>query len=90
MNDHATKVIVYRKEGCHLCEKVISAIERICVEKPLDVVSRDITTDPHLFERFKDIIPAIEVDGKVRLAGSALANPQTLETVLRRALLGWC
>jgi len=87
LDDKLTEVVVYGKEGCHLCEKVIAALERIRVEKPLEVSTRDITTNPQLFERYKNIIPVVEVNGKIRLAGSTLANQQTLENVLRRTLL---
>ena len=46
----------------------------------------DIATDPDVSERYKNIVPVVAVDGKVRLAGATLANPNTLESVLRMAL----
>ena len=80
------RVVVYGKEGCHLCENVIDVLDRINVEKRLDVSSQDISSNPELFERYKNIYPVVEIDGKVRLAGSALSDPNTLERVLRMAL----
>ena len=81
-----TKVVVYTKDGCHLCENVIAVLEKLAAEHPLEVSSQDITADARLFERFKDIIPVVEVDGKVRVGGSTLSNQSTLEGVLRKAL----
>jgi hypothetical protein len=49
--------------------------------------TRDITKDAELFERYKNIIPVVEVDGRIRLAGAALSNPRILESTLRKMLL---
>ena len=81
-----TKVIVYTKEGCHLCERVIAELQKISVVRPLEISTVDITSEASLFERYKDIIPVVEIDGKVRLGGTALANRSTLPTVLLNAL----
>ena len=80
------KVIVFGKEGCHLCENVIAVLDRLSLEKHLDVSSQDITGNPELFERYNSIIPVVEINGKIRLGGSTLSDPDTLEHVLRRAL----
>ncbi len=81
-----TKVVVYTKEGCHLCENVIAVLEKVAGERRLEVSTQDITADARLFERYKNIIPVVEIDGKVRLGGSTLSNRSTLEGVLRKAL----
>ena len=80
------RVVVYRKEGCHLCEDVIAALERISMEKHLEVSSQDITGNRELFERYKNMIPVVEINGKIRLAGSVLSSSHTVEQVLRKAL----
>jgi hypothetical protein len=56
------------------------------MERHLELSSQDITEDPELFMRYKDLIPVVEVDGKIRLGGSVLSNPNTVEHVLRKAL----
>jgi len=81
-----TTVVVYTKEGCHLCEKVISALEKLATERPLEISARDITESSELYERYKHVIPVVEVNGKVRLGGSTLSNQNTLEIVLRLAI----
>ena len=82
-----TEVVVYSKEGCHLCERVISELGSLKNELLLEISVTDITSDSELFERYRNIIPAIAINGKVRLAGAILTNPNTLRDVLRKALL---
>jgi glutaredoxin len=81
-----TKVVVYTREGCHLCERVIAQLEKLNSTSSLDISTKDITEDAELFERYRNIIPVISIDGRVGLAGEALANPRTLESTLRKAL----
>lgn len=81
----ASKVVVYTKEGCHLCENVIVELQKLQRELSFDLGTQDIAADAELFERYKDVIPVVEIDGKIRLGGSTLANRSTLESVLRKA-----
>ena len=80
------KVVLYTKDGCHLCERVLTELLKLRDEQSFEISIKDITTDSQLFERYKNIIPVVEVDGKVRLAGAALSNPNTLEDALRKVL----
>ena len=82
----ATRVAVYAKEACHLCENVIFELHKLHI-LPFEISTQDITKDAGLFERYKNIIPVVEVEGKIRLAGAALSNPSTLESTLRKMLL---
>jgi glutaredoxin len=86
MLDGLTRVVVYTKEGCHLCENVISTLMKLSSERPLDISTQDITVSPELFERYNHVIPVVEIDGKIRLGGSTLSNHETLEDVLKKAL----
>jgi glutaredoxin len=81
------KVVLYTKDGCHLCERVLTELLKLRDEQSFEISIKDITTDSQLFERYKNIIPVVEVDGKVRLAGAALSNPNTLESALRKMFL---
>jgi len=81
-----TEVVVYSKQGCHLCERVIAKLEEMNYESSIRISTRDITEDQKLFERYRYLIPAVAIDGKVRLAGAALTDPNTLEDVLRKAI----
>jgi len=82
------KVIVYSKEGCHLCENVISELEQLRTVENFDLTTLDITENSELFERYKSIIPVVSVDGVVKLAGAAVSNPLILKGVLKKAILG--
>lgn len=81
------RVAVYTKDGRLLCERVIADLRKLRSERSFEISVKDISEDSHLFERYKNIIPVIAVDGKVRLAGAALANPNTLKDVLRKVIL---
>ena len=80
------KIVVYSKKGCHLCERAISELEQLRSVGNFDLTTRDITEDAEIYERYKNIIPVISVDGAVKLAGSAVSNPLTLKEVLKRAI----
>jgi glutaredoxin len=80
------KVVVYSKDGCHLCEKVVSKLEKLRAVESFDLTTQDITEDPALFERYKNIIPVVAIDGRVKLAGAALSNPN-LDEVLKRTII---
>jgi len=81
-----TEVVVYSKQGCHLCERVIAKLEEMNYESSIRISARDITEDQKLFERYRYLIPVVAINGKVRLAGAALTDPNTLEDVLRKAI----
>lgn len=81
-----TKVVVYSKEGCHLCENVIAELWKLRNEQSFEIAIKDITTDAELLKRYKNIIPVIAIDGKVKLGGATLANPNTLKEVIRKTL----
>ena len=80
------KVVLYTKDGCHLCERVLTELLKLTDAQSFEISIKDITTDSKLFDRYKNLIPVVEVDGKVRLAGAALSNPNTLEGALRKVL----
>ena len=81
-----TEVVVYTKEGCHLCERVIEKLEELNPTGSVKISARDITQDQELYERYKNLIPVVAINGKVKLAGAVLADPSTLEDVLRKTV----
>jgi hypothetical protein len=82
----ARRIVAYTKEGCHLCENVIAVLQKMQKPEGFELITEDITKDPRLFERYKEIIPVVEVDGRIRLAGAVLSNQRTLDAVLQKAL----
>ena len=81
-----TKVVVYTKEGCHLCERVIAQLEKMNSTHTSEIAIQDITSDLDLFERYKDVIPVVSVDGEVKFTAESLSGGMNLENSLRRAL----
>lgn len=82
------KIVVYSKSGCHLCEKVISELEKLRSDEGFELTTQDITSDPKLYERYRNLIPVVTVDGTVKLAGVALSNSIILKSTLKKAILG--
>jgi len=82
----AIHVVVYTKEGCHLCENVIASLKKMQKTNSFRLSTEDITKDSGLFERFKDLIPVVEIDGEIRLAGVVLSDSNALDSVLQKTL----
>ena len=70
------RVIVYSRQGCHLCEEALAAVSAVCEE--WTVV--DIDADEALRARYSDDVPVVTVDGRV------IARWFVEEETLRRAL----
>jgi glutaredoxin len=81
------KVVVYSKDGCHLCENVISELEKLKAFMHFDLTTQDISKNSELFERYKNIIPVVSIDGKIKLAGGAVSSVRDLRQALMRAII---
>lgn len=58
-------VVLYTREGCHLCEVAHDMLRDHGFEPKLV----DVDTDSALRERFDTCVPVVEVDGKIRFRG---------------------
>jgi len=60
------RLTVYSKPGCHLCDEAKAKIERLRARGyDLTINERDVSTDPALFERYRYLIPVVELpDGR--------------------------
>ena len=72
--------ILYGKPQCHLCEDAAAILDDLARVEGLRWRRVDIRDDPALFERYRYLIPVIEIAG-----GPTLEWPTTRERV-RRAL----
>ena len=70
------RVVVYSRQGCHLCEQVGDMLAR-CGITPTWV---DIDADPELLERYDHCVPVVDILGRTRFRG------QVNELLLRRIL----
>jgi hypothetical protein len=57
-------VVLYTREGCHLCEDALVVLERVRAEVPFVLDARDIEADDDLLRRFLERIPVVELDGE--------------------------
>jgi glutaredoxin len=69
-------VVVYTRQGCHLCDQAIELLQRYRLQPHL----LDIDANPKLREQFTDCVPVVAIDGKVRFRGR-------IDEVLLRRLL---
>ena len=59
-----TRVVLYARPGCHLCDDARAMLERARATTPFVFNERDIEDDDALLRRYLERIPVVEVDGK--------------------------
>ena len=57
------QVIVYSKPGCHLCDEAKASILAAGCDDLFTFQEINIETDPALFERYKNDIPVVTING---------------------------
>ena len=78
-----TRVTLYTKPGCHLCEAVQQVIADVARRRPVERVVRNILDDPRDFDAYQFEIPVVLVNG-VEVARYRLTAAE-LEAALDRA-----
>ena len=58
-----TKVVIYSKSGCHLCDEAKAAIQAAGCEGQYTLEEVNIESDPELLRRYRFEIPVITLDG---------------------------
>jgi glutaredoxin len=72
------RIVLYSREGCHLCEEAKVLLEQC----GLQTVCVDIDDDTTLIKRFGTCVPVMEIDGRVRFRGRI--EPVLLRRLVRR------
>ncbi len=75
-------VVLWGKADCCLCDQAQAILDRLATEFPLRVDKRDILADPTAFERFRYVIPVVEIEGGPRFEGKITEH--RLRQALRR------
>jgi glutaredoxin len=57
------RVVLYGKPDCGLCDLAESRLRLLRERHPFDLVKVDILRDPAAEKRYRDTIPAVEIDG---------------------------
>jgi glutaredoxin len=58
-----TKVTVYSRQGCHLCEDAENTLESLREELNFEIEVIDIEKDAELVKLYSDQVPVIHIDG---------------------------
>jgi thiol-disulfide isomerase/thioredoxin len=75
------EVVLYTRQGCHLCDEAHAVLEQAGQRWPLQIQTIDVDTDPALAQRYGLEVPVVTVDGVVRFRGRI--NRVLLERQLR-------
>ena len=62
-----TRVTLYGKPGCHLCEEARAVVLDVQTRRPFELTEVDITRDPRLEARYRERIPVVVIDGREAL-----------------------
>lgn len=80
-------VTVISKSGCHLCEKVLTALDSLSSRYDIELKVVDISDDPALNDRYWLDVPVVQIDGRdvfdARAMGSGEDYARKLELLLR-------
>jgi len=79
-------ITLYTKPGCHLCDEAKAVLQGLRVKLAFKLLEIDITTDPALYETFREEIPVGYVDG--RKIFKYRVDPALLQRQLQRRR-GW-
>ena len=63
--NQAMNVVLYTREGCHLCDDAHQLLSEVGIEPRLV----DIDGDVELRKQFDTCVPVVEIDGKIRFRG---------------------
>src|SRR5436309_15285305 len=87
-------VILYGREGCHLCEEARAALQGVLEDRasrgsrPAVLRERDITTNPEWERAYSTTIPVVEIgDRRLELATSPLRLRRFLDETLDKPLV---
>lgn len=62
-------VVMYTRQGCHLCELAWEQLEAAARRFPLRLEAVDVDTDPELVALYGHEVPVVVVNGQVRFRG---------------------
>jgi glutaredoxin len=56
--------VLYGAPGCSLCDRARAKLEALRAELEFELEEVDISADPSLEERYRELIPVVEIDGE--------------------------
>lgn len=58
------ELIVYSRQGCHLCEDMLAALASFQAELGYRYRVYDVDVDPALFEKYNSLVPVVTLQGR--------------------------
>ena len=58
-----TKITIYSRPGCHLCDDAQNVLESLCEELNFEIEVVNIDEDAELIKLYSDQVPVIHIDG---------------------------
>jgi glutaredoxin len=80
--DPPRAVVLYTRQGCHLCEDAHALLGRLRRRYGFTLTAVDVDADPALVAEHGEHVPVVAIDGRVRFRG--VVNP----VLLRRLFAG--
>ncbi len=75
------KITIYSKKDCHLCDIAMETLLKTRKEFPFSLIEVDIEKDKEIFEKYKYLIPVIEINGEKVFTYKV--NEAELKTILK-------
>src|SRR5262249_37824910 len=70
-------IVLYTRQGCHLCELAKQQLETTRHRRPFSLEAVDVDSQPELAARYGSLVPVVTVNGRVRFWGRV--NPVLLD-----------
>ena len=77
-----TRVEVYSRQDCHLCDEAVAVVSRVCAQADEGFAVIDIDAQPELRAKYGDDVPVVLVDGEI--VGFWRIRPELLLAALER------
>jgi hypothetical protein len=78
------KIVVFSKEGCHLCERAIDTLKGFEGNSKFLLEVTEITSDKRLFEKYFLRIPVVQLDGKDLFDAEDIGLPEQCNSKLTK------
>jgi glutaredoxin len=75
------RVVLYTADGCSLCGRAIEVVREVRLRTSFELEIVDIGGDPELERRYREQLPAVEIDGE--LAFTYFVDADALTALLR-------
>jgi glutaredoxin len=75
------RVTVYHAPDCTLCERALEVVEAVATELGAELEAVDISGDPDLESRYRELIPVVAIDRKT--AFTYFVDAEALRSRLR-------